>query len=524
MEVDETPALLPEAPEIQVVAPEELELPSLDAPLLEQVKDAYSEDKQFTADWCSLHLLTQRTDGLWYKGSALVVPKARGLRSLCLSLVHDTPYSGHPGIGKTLKLATRLFWWPSLHQDVLKYVGSCPFCQRNKSAVQAPAGLLQSLPVPGRRWESISVDFITKLPLTRSGNDAICVFVDRLSKMIHLEPCKTSIDTLGTAKLYVKRVLSLHGVPRSIISDRGPQFASALWRAMHRLMGATVKLSSAYHPQTDGGTERVNRTLEAYLRHYVSPRHDDWDEWLPMAEFAYNNSYHETVKNTPFFLNFGQHPLTPVSALIDTDVPAARDFTDGLAESIQLAKAAMQEKQQQQKAYADRGKREVSFRAGDKVLLSTKNLKLKTPGTRKLLRQFIGPYEVLNPVGVVSYRLKLPKRMRVYPVFHVSLLKAYTEPAEDREALVQPVELEVEGDAEGVPTTVLDHRVKGAGRRGRPRIEYLVDLSGSGPEGRKWVRTSVCPPALLQLYWAGRPGAPAKYRGTGTVPSGGGGV
>jgi hypothetical protein len=284
-------------------------------------------------------------------------------------------------------------------------------------------------------------------------------------------------------------------------------------------MGTEVKLSTAHHPQTDGQTERANRVLEEMLRHYISPRLNDWDELLPMAEFAVNNSWHESVQNTPFFLNYGQHPLTPVSALVDTHVPAAADYSAGVEDAIRRAKAALQSAQQRQKAYADQHRRELLLKPGDRVLLHTKHLRV--PGDcRKLMPVYIGPFQVLKRHGPVSYQLDLPQPMlskRIHPVFHVSLLKPYHAPGPGRENVPPPPIEHEEGPLHAV-NCLLDHRetAKRASGRRPPVVHrsYLVDWEGQGPEHRTWQPEAWITPDLLHEYWAGKPNAPPQFAQT----------
>ena len=230
------------------------------------------------------------------------------------------------------------------------------------------------------------MDLITALPETKDGHDAVVVFVDALTKMVHFRACRTDANAEAVARLFVDTVVRLHGIPGELLSDRDTRFIS-------------LKLSSSYHPQTDGQTERVNRVLEEFLRHYVSPEQNDWDRLLPMAEFAVNNAWHESVQNTPFFLNYGQHPMTPASVAIDFKSPAAADFTATLQSALTRAKQLLAEAQQRQKAYADRHRREVTLKVGDKVLLSTRNLQLKNKGTKKLLPKWVGPFDITQCVG-----------------------------------------------------------------------------------------------------------------------------
>lgn len=197
-----------------------------------------------------------------------------------------------------------------------------------------------------------------------------------------------------------------HGVPRELVSDRDPRITSLFWKEVCRLLGVKECLSTAYHPQSDGQTERMNRTVEEILRHYVGPHQDDWDERLPGVEFAINDAWQERFPSTPFMLNYGQHPLTPASMDVDTNVPAAQAFGNDLEEALAKAKVLLEAAQQRQKAYADKRAKHVEHDVGTVVLLNSKNIRFKC--CRKLLPRWIGPFEITERIGTQAYRLALP--------------------------------------------------------------------------------------------------------------------
>ena len=200
-----------------------------------------------------------------------------------------------------------------MHQQIRRYAEICDVCQRNKSRCGNVAGKLRPLEVPDERWQSVSMDFVVELPMTKRGHDAIWVVVDRFSKMVHIAPTTSKVTAEDTARLFFERVFAAHGLPREVISDRGPQFTGHFWRQLCSRFSVRPALSTAFHPQTDGQTERMNRVIEDTLRHFVGPRQDAWDDLLPYVEFAMNNSKSISTGHTPFFLNYGKHPVTPLT-------------------------------------------------------------------------------------------------------------------------------------------------------------------------------------------------------------------
>jgi len=439
--------------------------------------------------------LVKRGD-CWYKGKRLVVPQSMRLK--VMQELHDAPYSGHRGITKTVALISEHFWWPKMREEIQHHVRTCAICQLAKAKTARHGGELQPLPIPNDRWESISMDFITDLPCTPSGHDAILVFVDRLTRMVLFAPCTKDIDALGTAKLLRNYVFAQHGLPASIVSDRDSRFTSKVWSELMRLLGTRLDMSSAFHPQTDGLTERYNRVLEEYLRSYVSSTYDDWDEWLPLAQFAVNNSKQESLRETPFYLNFGRHPRTPATLVANSDNPGAEEFAVGLHEAIKKAKAALYAAQQRQKALVDGKARRVEFAVGEQVTLDTRNLTLKTTGPNKLMPKYVGPFKVLKRIGQVAYKLELPTTMKCHPVFHVSLLHKWHK---DGRQQPHPPPLHV-SDEDGTwcqIDAILDHKKV---KRGRKQVDrYLVKWTGFGPEHNEWRDASEVTEVAIQAYW-----------------------
>jgi hypothetical protein len=249
---------------------------------------------------------------VWFN-NRIVVPKDEGVRQQILDEAHLSRCSIHPRSTKMYQDLKQHYWWTKMKIEIARYVARCDTCKRVKAIHLKVAGQLQSLPIPTWKWEDISMDFIVGLPRTAKGYDSIWVIVDRLTKIAHFLPLKTYYPVLTYAELYIVRILSLHGIPKTIVSDRGPQFVSKFWEELHKSLGTKLLHSSAYHPQTSGQTERVNQILEYMLRACVLEFPQKWDECLPLVEFSYNNSYQESIKMAPFEALYGRRCRTPLN-------------------------------------------------------------------------------------------------------------------------------------------------------------------------------------------------------------------
>jgi hypothetical protein len=275
---------------------------------------------------------------------------------------------------------------------------------------------------------------VVGLPKTVRGDSGIAVFVDRLSKQILISPISDDTTAPVIARAYFDTVVRHKGLSRVIVSDRDPRFTSHFWRTLFRRMGTRLSFSTAFHPETDGQTERANRVIEEMLRHYVFARHTNWDMYLTPVEFAYNNSVQASTGHSPFYLNSGQHPLTPSSLLKppSSDVPAADQFPGNIASALTDAKTLLALAQNRQKQYDDQKRRPLILQPGDKVYLSTARLPLRgRTQARKLAPKYTGPFTVQQVIlSDSAYRLELPDHMKIHPDFHVSQLKIYN-PNED---------------------------------------------------------------------------------------------
>ncbi|KAJ9505134.1 hypothetical protein QJQ45_013443 [Haematococcus lacustris] len=430
-------------------------------------------------------------DGRLYTASEpprLYVP-ASPLRSQLLHEAHDAVTSAHLGRAKTLERLQRHFYWPQMEQTVREYVRTCDQCQRNKATNQVPPGLLQPLPIPNRNWQHVSMDFIGPLPPTSHGYDMIVTVVDKLSKMLHLIPTTATATAPDIAKLFFDHVFKHHGLPEAIVSDRDPKFTSDFWTSLFHLTGTRLLMSSAYHPQTDGQSERANRTVEDMLRPYINHHKTDWDQHLAAVEFAYNSSTHVGTGFSPFYLNYGHHPRTPEALLQPPSTlvpsPAADAFVTTMRSNIDTAKAALQRAVDKQKQQADKHRRHLEFNVGDKVLLSTATLNLKTPSnSAKLQPRYVGPFKVLTKISPVAYKLDLPTTMRITPTFHISKLRPYltTSSFPDRHVDLQPLPQLEDGEEYFTIEAILGRRWNDS----QHAFQYLVKWRGYDDSFNSW--------------------------------------
>ncbi|KAL6350705.1 hypothetical protein AAG906_028162 [Vitis piasezkii] len=361
----------------------------------------------------------------WEKGGKVVVPVDHSLRAKLLYEVHDSKVGGHSGILRTYRRLQQQFYWPKMHKVVQEYVQKCEVCQRIKPETKAPAGLLQPLPIPAQVWEDITLDFIEGLP-TSHGKDTILVVVDRLSKFAHFIPLTHPFTAKVVAENFIEGVVKLHGMPRSIISDRDPIFISKFWQEFFKLSGSKLMLSSAYHPQTDGQTEVVNRCVEQYLRCFVHQWPRKWSTYLAWAEYWYNTTYHASTKMTPYQALYGRlPPLIPAYPEGLSPVHEVDQMLLHRDELLHQLKTNLEISMNRMKQQADSKRRDIQFAVGDQVLL-----KLHPYRQERSSNELI---KIIQPLlWTLSYfgenrseHTAIATYTRIHPVFHVSLLKPY---------------------------------------------------------------------------------------------------
>ncbi|GJU57677.1 putative reverse transcriptase domain-containing protein [Tanacetum coccineum] len=289
--------------QIEARKPENLKSEDVGGMLIENSKDPEKPRKE---------KLEPRADGTLCLNNRSWLPRYGDLRTLIMHESHKSKYSVHPGSDKMYQDMKQLYWWPNMKADIATYVSKCLTCLRVKAEHQKPSGLLVQPAIPQWKWENITMDFVTKLPRTQSGNDTIWVIVDRLTKSAHFLPMRETDPMDKLARLYLKEVVTRHGIPVSIIYDRDPRFTSNFWRSFQKAMGTRLDMSTAYHPETDGQSERTIQTLEDMLRACVIDFGNGWEGHLPLIEFSYNNSYHASIKAATFEALYGQKCRPPV--------------------------------------------------------------------------------------------------------------------------------------------------------------------------------------------------------------------
>ena len=449
-----------------------------------------------------------KNDLLHYE-DRIVVPNDDTLKVEILRSRHDHRLAGHPGRTKTLQMVRRDFHWKGISDYVIKYVAGCFQCLRTKTPRHKKYGKLQPLPIPERPWSSISMDFIDQLP-SSNGFDAILVVVDRLTKMGLFIPTTTAVTSEGLARLYVQYVFSKHGVPSDIVSDRGNKFTSAFWKHLNESLGIQQNLSTAYHPETDGQTERVNQVVETYLRFYINYDQNNWDEFLPLAEFAYNNATHSSTTESPFFLNKGFHPTLNVKVSATTKqnlgvtVDRIRQLHEHAKDEIKKALAKNVRNANTRRLDAP------SYAVGDQVFLSTSHIRTTRP-TKKFAERRLGPFKIIQVVSPLAMKLDLPAALKaIHPVFHVSLLEP--APTDDvpgrRQPPPEPVILQ--GEEEWDVRQILDSKFE------RGKLQYLVEWEGFDDdehERRTWQPAENLDGAqeLVTSFHASHPNKPSTH-------------
>jgi hypothetical protein len=372
--------------------------------------------------WVDPHQLKQH-QGTWYKEGRQVVTGGIEAKHHIIQSHHDSPVHGHPGISKTVQLTERLYWWPKMRQDIMEYVKGCVECQRHKVNNRPTKAPLQPIyPKPeAMPFETVALDFIVKLPISQ-GFDSILTVTDQgCTKAAIFIPCNEDITAEETAALYIKHVFTHFGLPTKVISDRDPRFMSKFMQAACKVTGVKHAPSTAYHPRTDGQSERSNQWLETAIRFITDQKQKNWAPYLPIAQFAHNNWLSDTTRKSPFFLLMGFNPRADwVHAT--SPIPRVTLHLEQIKEARVQAREAMIKAQQSWVKHRDMPK----YKEGDLVWLEGKNLRINQP-TAKLAPRQHGPFKIIQVMSAVNYRLELPTQWSIHPVFHIDLLTPYKE-------------------------------------------------------------------------------------------------
>ena len=325
---------------------------------------------------------------------AIVIPSDATLRNRLLGEAHDSPLGGHQGTRKTLRRLRRYVYWPGIAKDVKQYCESCPVCQSTKRTQHALNGLRWPLPIPLRKWSWVAWDFVSLPVESKEGYNAVLVVVDKLTKRVRFLPCYKTTDATETARLYYQHIWKHHGFPMKIVSDRGPQFAAEVMRKLWELTGTRMNLSTAYHAQTDGQGEKGVDILSILLRCYSSEMGDNWAEFLPSLEYAYNDSEVRTHGYTPFELEYGQSPSTPLALSLGVTPEMDDDpekFLQNMQKSLRAARESLKRVSEAAAGYENKKRRALKLKVGQEVYVAIR----KKARRHKLSEQWDGPYPVV---------------------------------------------------------------------------------------------------------------------------------
>lgn len=378
----------------------------------------------------------QIIDGLlYYKATQdeefirVCVPNVGYLKKDLIHQCHDSLTGGHFGAFKTYELLSRSFYWNKMIKTVRRYVNTCDSCQRNKPTNKAVQGLFRPLPIPSGRWTDVTLDFVGALPKTRTGYDTVMVVVDRLSKRAHFIPTKKTLSAEGAAMLFLDNIFKLHGVPKRLVSDKDVRFTAKFWRTIHAKLGTSILFSTTNHPQTDGQSERTIRTLTEYLRHYCNRDMMDWDKLLFAAEFSYNSTYQEGIKNCPFYVDLGYVPDGP-SFLSSMPIRRYHSRAEDLANELKAILHSTQDQlvitQRDTEKQVNKHRTETNYNVGDLVLVHKDALVYQSSSTyNKLQPAYLGPYKLVKKLNDNAFEVDIPTHIKKHRTINVRWFKLY---------------------------------------------------------------------------------------------------
>lgn len=466
-----------------------------------QSEDAYVKSKIDTLQEAEEGGFSMGMDGGLRFNLRLYVPEGKAVRQKLLGEAHCSNYTVHPGSTKMYRDLKREYWWPNMKKEIAEFVSKCHTCQRVKIEHQVPGGTVQPLEIPVWKWEHITMDFVTSLPRSRKGNDAIWVIVDRLTKTAHFLPIRMTMSMEVMAKLYVEEIVRLHGVPVTIVSDRDSRFLSRFWKSLQEAFGTTLSYSTAFHPQTDGQSERTIQTLEDMLRACALDLAGTWEEHLPLIEFAYNNSYHSSIGMAPYEALYGRPCRSPTCwTEVGEKQLLGPEMIQICTDKIARIRERLRTAQSRQKSYADRRRRPLEFKEGDYVYLKVSPTKgvMRFGKRGKLAPRYVGPYRITTRIGEVAYKLELPDDLAgVHNVFHVSMLRKCLE--ENTQVLpVEDIQITPDLTTRERAVRILDKKEKVLRNKTVPLV--LVVWEHHGKEAATWEREADMRMEYPQLF------------------------
>ena len=413
-----------------------------------------------------------------------VVGSDEELRKAMVVLFHTSAVGGHSRVQATPKRIGTYFYWKGMRKLVKETVRTCDVCQRNKADLSSYPGLLQPLPIPTKIWQDISMDFIDSLPVSQ-GKSTILVVVDRLSKYAHFIPVTHPYTAKSIAQLFLDNIYKLHGLPETIVSDRDKVFMSLFWQSLFKMLQVQLKMSTAYHPQTDGQTEVVNKCLEGYLRCMTGESPKDWMLWLPLAEYWYNTNYHSATQATPFEIVYGQTPPLHIPYMAkDSRVEMVDRTLQAREQAVSMLKFNLKKAQDRMKSQADKHRSEREFAINDWVYLKLQPYRqttIRKEKQNKLSSKFYGPFQVISRIGQVAYKLQLPDYAKVHPVFHVSQLKKCLSPITTMGSFP---ECDAQGLIAAEPIKLLERKI--VKQQNRVGVFGLIQWSNGTEEDATW--------------------------------------
>jgi hypothetical protein len=471
---------------------------------LKELVQLYEQDEFFAPIWKDLSDGTDRRDLerahphfvyrnqlLWLKlegdvPERLCVPSsAQKFKLWILEQCHDVPFAGHLGEQRTLEKVRRYYFWKNMRQQIRKYCSECFTCQQNKILTRNNRLPLRQIPIPERRMQQVSMDFVTNLPQSENGNTCIWVAIDYLTKYCILEPIHHTLTAQEFGKLFHNRFFRYFGVPEVLISDNDKLFTSDFWKSLAKQLGVKHIFSTRGHPETDGQTERFNRTMLQMIRAFVNYEQSNWETMLANIQFAYNDSINSVTGITPFKLMYGMDPRSPTLGSVKSNHKEAREFAEAIQNTVDMARETiLLNKYAAEAAYIRKYSIEphALLKAGDMVWVRSNHFipdTMRQQQSRKLLPRYIGPFPIKKVLNSHVYEIDFPQNIKIDNRINRRHLKAYREP--NLKTLPNPPPaVEIEGESEYEVESVLDTKVKHGKRY------YLVRWKGYGIKEDSW--------------------------------------